>query len=1231
MSEVYNLLETSKYTLKQNSTFSGYIPSFPELGYVPVALSPIFRRGTYGTTREKIIGNASVAIISGNIISFSYNPKTDFIGDDSLEFMIEYYNDVTGTRMKKLKIVELDIVKSFQDINIKNKYREIYLQGADNIDCSFVPQFSPANSTPTKITISISDSGLSIENNIKMMNNGIFKGASIVSSTKTKIKFQAENNLYITDEGNKVVGLDKTDMTIIRTLPHDREDYFIIRFRDFVDKNTGLTVPYEESVYIIFHARQVNDIPVSNIIKVPEYLIHTTPSFEQTDINFPMLPDNKSFDYSTVFAEGDLLENTKPHKDFDKYNNRTIRLGKNVPDGAVNLGYYYNAISSFNDTISIQETNTNIVNLKYAEDWLSLNNCPSKDENQFPKSIFFEGKEGTQLEGYYGTLYREFVDWDEKLDIDQEPEAATMYEEFRGTQRPRVPLNKKYDDGYKSGELTLTHKICTAIDFTRRDIYSLYTNNGRLPRQWLIQAKYEGIVSRNIILYNGTAKYSGIVSKKDGMSNIDPEQDKELKLYPDENGVLYTLDGKNLLDDELFYITDKFKDDCPLYYKHRLSYRVYNSIGKDQYGNYEMDGIKLVNESGNSISNKYKYKIVLKETQWNDIYDAYVYTNFVPSPSMPIYAMYNGMAQDAYVGALNISPLNVKVGILEKLSVVQAMDTDEYVVKTVQGLTQQNTITMNNFEVMYDKRNKLKIQYVITAAGLKTPPIEVEVINKKYALYSELDRFRDDEMIVSEENTAGYLTAKEMLIKYAGEENRKKIEAAKVVKVGFNLDDLTNTFINKEKVMLYTDPDGTGLIYAKTYCDTGLLDEEGTYKYNKTLDPDCIYREKNGRIYKGYSVLCRNINKIVISAPDETNPLKGWYPKIKYSYFNKVYERMDESMQLIYSIPEFHSQIYGAYGEPYKDVINEVPKFVGNNTVKTIHYPLYIKMNSNNYPENIKAYITLADGSQKLLNVDNFNFKYGYITFKEKISDNDNIFISYTYEEQYYHYKGYYGNQDETTKMINMNINPSMYSTYTDTENELKDYQQTYNLFNKTVYFFLRPMRIINTRTGAVEKDNKFTMYHRLNNQESEGPFDLLIGRIFVRHHASQKSTVLLDTRRRGGGIIEAMADEMRRELESDSDFYLDIGTLDGKPYQENSVIVIRLDKKILKINGGNFTEEDVKNAIYKWSAMGMYPIIEYVDIVSEEDMPMNTIKVNKHIENQSRYNPYIQIEITDR
>lgn len=1226
MSDVHEALDPISYIIKENSTLDAAIP-VGRTGIAVVSISNPYIRGTYATTKESPKGTITFTIESDRI-RFKYITKNGFYDDDSFEFLITYSD---GT--SKLRIIEMSIKKIFSDSTITNRYIEVWDEDGSGVaSVDLLSQYTVTGKTliPSKIAMSASDDGLSVEKYLQVFNQNFIDNTIIDENTKTIIHGATATKTVVSTDGKLLTYVPNLTMTFTRVLPFDREDYAIVRFKDFLDTSDGNWTTGEECIYIIAHARMINEESVSKTITVPEYLKPDKPIFSTPTIDYPNIPDNIKPVYNTDFVVGDLLEPTKAHADYDSYNNKTIRLGESVPDGAVNLAYYYNAVASFTDTISIQETNTNIVSLKYAEDWITKNGCVDKNPNQFPSSIEFEGKEGTSLYGYSGTLYRDYIAWDEKIDIDQEPESKTIYEQFRGMEMNRVPMSTFYNDGEKSGTLTYTHAQYIPLDFFQ-DTRGLYTNKWELPRYWLINAKYEGIVSRNIILYNGSAKYSGIVTKKDGLSNIDPEQDKELRLYPDENGTLYTIDGKNLLDDELFYVTDRFKDDTPLYYKYRLKFRVYNSLGKDKYGNYQVDNIKLVNENNTPIPSRYKYKVFLESTVWNDIYDAYVYTSFIPTPAAQIYVMYDGMSEDAYVGALTISPLNVKVGVLEKISVIQAMDVvDDYTINKTQGLTEQSTITMKNFEVIVDQRQKVRIQYVISAAGIKTPPIDAEVINKKYALYSELSSFKDDDLIISMQNTNGYMTAKNILLKFAGEEYREKIENAKVFKVGFNQDN-ASTLYNKDKVLLYTDPDGTGLIYARTYVDTGLdNDKDGTIRYNRTLDPDCIYRENNGRIYKGYSVKCRNINQIVLSAPDETSLLKDWYPKIKYSYFNKVYERIDSTMQLIYSVPEFHTQVWGTYGAPYKDIENEVPKYVGNNTIKTVHSPMYVKLNSFGDPMNIKAVRVLKDGTTKNLTVESFNFQYGYITFEEEISDNDNILLNYTYEEQYYHYKGYYSNQNKDTKMIDMNINPSMYSTYTDTENEVKENQQTYNLFNKTIFFFLRPMRIINNATGEIVKDNEFSIYHKFNNQEAEGSFDLLIGRIFVRHHASQKSTTLLDTRSRGGGVIEAMADNLRRELEPDSDYYLDIGTLDGKPYQENSVIVIRVDKRILKVNGGSFSEDQVREAVQRWSAFGMYPIIEYVDIISEEDMPQNTLKVNKHIDNQIKYNPYFNVDVLD-
>lgn len=1237
MGEIYTTLDPIEYKIKENSYIEATIPIGKE-GVTVTNISAACKRGTYTSIASSTVGTVVLDISDNSRIKFTYTCKADYTGDDSFEFMITY-NDGS----KCLRVIEFTVKEAVTVANYSSRYLEFYLDETTSTDedivCSkiidIITKYNKTGISPTKVTLSGSDVGMSVEKDLTIYNQinptGVVKYALTGSTIEATVTLEDVTISKSIDSVTKDIVLKVVkdlSMKFKKKKPFNQNEYAILKFKDFINTKDGSKVSCEESIYLIFNARTINEHPNDITIYTQPYLKPEIPIFRYPNLNYPTAPINIKPEVNYDFTEGDLLHNTKAHSETDKHGNKTIRLGKNVPDGAVNLAYYYNAISSFKDTVSIQETNTNIVNLKMAEAWITKNGCLTKKDDQFPDTYEFSGLKNTEYEGYYGTLYRDLVLWDEKIDIDQDPEPAAWYEQFRTETVKTVPMYKKFNDGIKSGKLTLAHTVIAVTDISKDPLH-LMVNGEYKPRQYLINARYEGIITRNIILYNGTAKYTGIVNKKDGLSNIDPEQDKELRLYPDENGMLYDLEGNNLLDDDLFYITDKFKDDTPLYYKYRLKYRVYNSIGKDMYGNYTIDDVKLVSENNNPIPKKYKFKVCLKETEWADIYDAYIYTSFIPSPAMPIYVMYDGMAEDAYVAALNISPLNVKVGVMERLSIIPAMDTDEYTVKTIQGITEQSTITMKDFEVISDLREKIKLQYIISAGGFKTPPIDIEVINKKYALYSELGNFKDDDLIVSIQNNNGYMTARDILLKFAGEEHRVAVETSKVVKVGFNFNDITNTIYDSEKVLLYTDPDGNGLVYSRTYCDTGFSTGGSEPRYNLTVDPDSIYREYNGKVYKGFAVKCRNINQIIIAPPDEMNPLKDWYPKIKYSYFNKVYERMDDTMQLVYSVPEFHTQVFGKYGSPYKDVVKETPKFIGNNTVKVEHTPMYVKIDSANDVVNINGYKILADGTVKNLTINNFNFEYGYVTFEEQLSDNDNIFIDYTYEEQYYHYMGYYGNQDSSRKLINFNINPSIYSSYDDTAEELIENKPCYNLFNRTVYFFLRPMRVIDKRTGKVEKDNQFSLYHKFDTQESDGPLDLLIGRIFVRHYASQKSTVLLDTRSRGGGVIEAMSDNIRSELEPDSDFYLDIGTLDGKPYQENSVLIFRFDRKILKINSGSFSEDQVLEAVQRWSAFGMYPIIEYVDVIQEEDMPQNTLKINRYIENQLKYNPYIEVAIT--
>lgn len=1223
----YTILENKSYAIRSQSTLEALVP----IGKKGVTVSSIegpFRKGTHGDTNAPILGDVEFDITSNSKgVKFLYKTKDRYSGDDSFEYILKYSDDTEAKQ-----VIDLNIRPKKTPASYSERYIEVYLDGNETVsDFDFeTVHFKEKKAVPTKITFSITDQGFNVEKKVSTHDNVVTEHIVEYPVTKTRFSSKAKVTNVMTDAGAIVKSIGNIKMSLTKQAPFNGTDYAMIKFKGFVSKATNSDVDIEEAIYIIFNARHIEEKVNSDTgIVIPPYPGFDKPNLTYPTLEYPEIPDNPSDEEEIETVAGDLFSNTRAHKE-NNNNTRTIKLGKKVPDGAVNLAYYYNTTASFDDTVSIVETNTNTVTLKHVEKWIHKINLDEQDESHFPDSIEFNGEVDTEFEGYWGVLYRDYIMWDEEIDIDQEPENAVVYEEFLGLNEQRVPMTKRYSKNGKSGVLNLVHSIFTATDFTKDPTGT--SPSGYIPRKWSCQAKYEGLIRNNKVKYDGSAKFTGVVAKKDGMSNIDPEQPKEILMYPDNAGVLFNSKGENLIDDDLFYITDKFKDGKPLYFKHRMKFRVYDSVGPDRYGVYNSDSIKLVSENHMPIyGDEYKYKVHISPTEFDNIYDAYIYTSFIPTLEAPIYVMYDGVPEEAYSGKRSVNPLDIRVGILEKLSVIQAMDTDEYVVDVMQGLTQQSTITMKEFQIIDDKRDKVKIQYYVSAEGFETPPIPIEVINKKYALYSELDLFINDDMIASTKNNNGYMTAKDMLLAHLTDEQKKLIKDDTVFKVKFYTRDTVNTLYNKDKVLLFTDPDGKGLVYVRTYCDTGMpSDDSNNPRMNRILDTDSVYKSISGRIHKGYSVKCRNVNQIVISSPAESNPLKGWYPKIRYSYFNKVYERIDNTIQLIYSVPEFNTQVFGKYGKPYIDIKNEKPRYIGNNTVRVSHTPMYVKTNSLWEPVNIKATKMQADGTEKVLAIKSFNFLHGIIEFEDKLSENDPINVSYSYEEQYYHYKGYYENMDKTTKIIDLNLNPSMYSTYCDTRNEVHEQRQSYDLFNRTIHFFLRPMRIIDYNTGKVETDNLFTIYHKFDTQEAEGPFDLHIGRIFVRHHTSLKSTELMDTRVRGGGVIEAMSDTLRRELEPDSDFYLDIGSIDGKPYQENSVVLVRIDNRVLQVNGGRFTEDEVREIVCKWSAFGTFPIIEFVNIIQEEDMPHSTMVVNKHIANTMNYSPYFEAEVVE-
>lgn len=188
------------------------------------------------------------------------------------------------------------------------------------------------------------------------------------------------------------------------------------------------------------------------------------------------------------------------------------------------------------------------------------------------------------------------------------------------------------------------------------------------------------------------------------------------------------------------------------------------------------------------------------------------------------------------------------------------------------------------------------------------------------------------------------------------------------------------------------------------------------------------------------------------------------------------------------------------------------------------------------------------------------------------------------------------------------------------------DFSVKYEQMQVVTKYNIEPSEIIH----EIVSENDDCLYHKIDDPEPDAEEDILVGSIYIRQNTSLHSTIITDSRTRGGGILEGISESLRHELEPESDFYLDIGYYDGRPYQENGVIVIRLDNKLLKENGGRFTIGDVETKVKRWLGAGIYPIIEFVDSYSKKDMPQYSLEISDSYANVIDITPEILLECVE-
>lgn len=342
-----------------------------------------------------------------------------------------------------------------------------------------------------------------------------------------------------------------------------------------------------------------------------------------------------------------------------------------------------------------------------------------------------------------------------------------------------------------------------------------------------------------------------------------------------------------------------------------------------------------------------------------------------------------------------------------------------------------------------------------------------------------------------------------------------------------------------------------------------------------------------------YSVQFNDKRKVQLLPPREKDSTLSWYPLIRNGRFDRSFLDHAEKPTYHYSIPEYYRQGFiEGRGYPYRQIRIERPLVINANKLKLRHTPLFVEA-SEGRATNIKVMV-----NNKEIGVREWNSFDGIIHIDGSVTNNDEIFVDYEYEEENYIYRGFYDHEAERFWHLDLNPTKGHYITIRDIgDGELKDVD-SFTLINKVVYIYMHASSRVsmypNGQMMPTTEVRPYTLFHTFDKIIDKNA--LLIGEVRVRPNSNQDSLQILDTRTRGGGLKESITPEIMQEFEEESFFYWDIGHWDGEPYPENGVIAIRIAQTVLKEYGGQFTKPEIEDRLDRYLGYGILPIIEYID-----------------------------------
>lgn len=389
------------------------------------------------------------------------------------------------------------------------------------------------------------------------------------------------------------------------------------------------------------------------------------------------------------------------------------------------------------------------------------------------------------------------------------------------------------------------------------------------------------------------------------------------------------------------------------------------------------------------------------------------------------------------------------------------------------------------------------------------------------------------------------------------------------------------TFTNRDITDIISDINRVQGFTAKTLVNVG--------KERITADSlfiDTSDRHENGAYlirYKGHILKSKETNVIQLKTPHSVSRFEPWYARVGRGKFRArfgnvsydAYPGINPNTIYTFSTPEYMDQAWSLiYGPPYKDVIGEIPQSikysskVSASVLRVARGPIYWKNN------NISIRIKGSRQSPNIIKYVDENNRLIYLN--QKIDNNIPTTVDYSYRELDY----IYDSIDLNASIAN---NPVLVDTY--------------------VAFYLKPTasdgalisggngifhEVLNTEVAGRVKVARLIPETAKTESPQYEPV-IYLGSINIRQAHDHDDIEVIDTRTRGGGLYAESVEEFSRSWR-ETNYFFDIGSLDGLEIPGNSAIVIKVPSSV-RTRG--MSKQEIEQRVSKNVALGIVPIVE--------------------------------------